>query len=424
MPAVSVVIPVYNVEAYLPACLDSVLGQTLSDIEVICIDDCSPDGSGAICDRYAAEDPRVRVLHLPENHMQGYGRNRGLEMAGGKYVYFLDSDDMIEQDALERASRICDESALDGLFFDSQMLVEHEGLRRYADAYPAFRTGVYEDRVYGGEELYNAFVDQSDFNVYIQRQIWRRAFLLEEGICFPEGVEHEDELFSFEAILAAKRVRYTPERWFIHRYRDASVMTRPPHPKDFHGYFINYCKMVDFTAERRLDSPQIDFNISHMYECMAMFFEIFMRQEDPEAWFRGTPYLTNYRFYCALRQTEERSAAFDRTFFTPLRPYERLYLYGAGRVASSLFMRLSREGFLVEGFAVTSMEGNPERLFGRRVIPISELPPQPGAIMVVAMSAAMHAEAAAMLEDRGWPYFLYAKNVLTGPFDAAQGGGR
>ena len=101
MIKVTVVIPVYNVEAYLPACLDSVLGQSLEEIEIICIDDASPDRCGAILDEYAEKDKRVKVIHLPENHKQGYGRNRGEEAARGKYIYFLDSDDMITGTALE-----------------------------------------------------------------------------------------------------------------------------------------------------------------------------------------------------------------------------------------------------------------------------------------------------------------------------------
>ena len=122
MIKVSVVIPVYNVEKYLPACLDSVLSQSLREIEVICIDDASPDRSGEILDDYAARDARVRVLHLTENHMQGYGRNRGIEMAEGKYIYLLDSDDMITPDAMEKLCDLADRDVLDGIFFDSQVI--------------------------------------------------------------------------------------------------------------------------------------------------------------------------------------------------------------------------------------------------------------------------------------------------------------
>ena len=98
---VSVVIPVYNVEQYLHACLNSVLAQTLQDIEVICVDDASPDSCPQILDEYAERDPRVTVIHLAKNSQQAFARNRGMEIAGGKYLYLLDSDDLIEPETLE-----------------------------------------------------------------------------------------------------------------------------------------------------------------------------------------------------------------------------------------------------------------------------------------------------------------------------------
>ncbi|MET9871327.1 glycosyltransferase family 2 protein, partial [Streptomyces sp. NPDC006386] len=93
MPRFSIIVPVYKVQGFLRECLDSVLGQSYGDFEVIAVDDRSPDGSGAILDEYAARDARVRVLHLPENVGLGRARNAGLAEAAGDYVLFLDSDD-------------------------------------------------------------------------------------------------------------------------------------------------------------------------------------------------------------------------------------------------------------------------------------------------------------------------------------------
>ena len=90
---VSIIIPVYNAASWLGACLDSVLGQTLRNIEVICVDDGSTDGSAGILEACAARDPRVRVLRQPENAGQGAARNRGLEESVGEYAYFMDADD-------------------------------------------------------------------------------------------------------------------------------------------------------------------------------------------------------------------------------------------------------------------------------------------------------------------------------------------
>ena len=104
MPQFSIIIPVYRVEEYLEKCVDSILAQTCQDFELLLIDDGSPDGSGAICDRYAASHPnQVRALHQP-NGGAGAARNRGIELAQGDYLLFVDGDDWLAPNLLEDLS--------------------------------------------------------------------------------------------------------------------------------------------------------------------------------------------------------------------------------------------------------------------------------------------------------------------------------
>lgn len=109
MPEISVIVPVYKAEAYLHACIDSILSQTFSGFELILVDDGSPDGCGAICDDYAARDSRVRVIHQ-ENQGQAAARNRALAAAKGEWVCFVDSDDAVHPQMLERLRQAADES--------------------------------------------------------------------------------------------------------------------------------------------------------------------------------------------------------------------------------------------------------------------------------------------------------------------------
>ena len=169
-PKVSIIIPVYNVEKWLRDCLDSVLAQTMQDLEVLCIDDASPDNSGMILDEYAGKDPRFRVFHLQQNQMQGHGRNLGLKDARGQYVYFLDSDDKITPESMEELYQICERDRLDGVFFDSQALFETEALSRKFGAYPAVRKGTYPDTVLSGVQLFDLFNEQDEYLVYVQRE--------------------------------------------------------------------------------------------------------------------------------------------------------------------------------------------------------------------------------------------------------------
>lgn len=128
MSKVSVLIAVYNSERYLEQCLDSVCSQSLSDIQIICIDDCSTDSSPEIIDRYARTDNRVKVIHMPENRGQAIARNAGLEIADGEYVMMLDSDDWLEADSIEKAYlTITAENDIDCCLFDLKLFHEDDG---------------------------------------------------------------------------------------------------------------------------------------------------------------------------------------------------------------------------------------------------------------------------------------------------------
>ena len=121
---VSVIIPVFNAAPYLRGCLDSVLAQTLNDIEVICIDDGSTDGTGAILAGRAAQDARIVVL-TQANAGQGAARNRGIELARGEFVYFMDADDELAgPDALSQLVEAMEVHRLDVLFFDARTEVD------------------------------------------------------------------------------------------------------------------------------------------------------------------------------------------------------------------------------------------------------------------------------------------------------------
>ena len=408
---VSVIIPVYNVEKYLPDCLDSILDQTLRDIEVICIDDASPDGCPRILDDYAAKDPRIRVLHLSENHQQGYGRNRGLEMAFGKYVYFLDSDDMITEDALERLYDLAERDRLDGIFFDSRVIYESEKLAKQDTWYNPGRNGTYENRIFTGKDLYDTFAAQDDWTVFVQRQFWNREYLLENEILFPEETEHEDEFFSFKAILLANRVRYIPEPFFIHRFRDNSVMTRPKNAKDFHGYFRCYYLMTELLGKTGLKGKYLEKNLAHKYEWMIMTFPLFCEREDYKAWFRTEEERMLYRFFAASQTSEMFNARNVRRLIGNLPPYRNIWIYGAGIVGKRAFKALIYLGWRVEGFLVTDMKGNPDTLFDRPVRAVDEVEPDENRYVIVAVSKRYRKDVIRNLESRGWQYDVYFSAV-------------
>ena len=139
MPAISVIVPVYQAEALLPQCVESVLAQTFSDWELLLIDDGSRDGSPTLCDGYAARDPRIRVFHKPNGGVST-ARNLGLEQATGPYIAFLDADDAFEPAALETLWYLREKAGADSLAVPTG---QRDFPRGTADRAVVASTGIY-----------------------------------------------------------------------------------------------------------------------------------------------------------------------------------------------------------------------------------------------------------------------------------------
>ncbi|MFF9088114.1 CDP-glycerol glycerophosphotransferase family protein [Streptomyces sp. NPDC014991] len=199
MPRFSVIVPCYKVQAFLPECLDSVLGQSFGDFELIAVDDCSPDGCGAILDEYAARDPRVTVLHLPENAGLGRARNAGIPHATGDYLFFLDSDDTLTPGALRAiADRLAESADPDVLVFDYARTYWWGGTRRNVLAHILAEAGAETFTAAGRPEIL-------DLLMVVWNKVYRREFVAENGFAFPPGY-YEDTPWTFPVLLSARRI--------------------------------------------------------------------------------------------------------------------------------------------------------------------------------------------------------------------------
>jgi CDP-glycerol glycerophosphotransferase (TagB/SpsB family)/glycosyltransferase involved in cell wall biosynthesis len=206
VPRISVILPVFKVQGFLRECLDSVLTQSFEDFEVVAVDDCSPDGCGAILDEYAAADPRVRVLHLPENAGLGRARNAGMPHASGDYLFFLDSDDTLTPGALRAITDRLDECAdPDVLVFDYARTFWWGGTRRNVLAH------VLADAANGPEGSPDGTFTAAqlpqilDLLMVVWNKVYRRDFVEREGFTFPPGY-YEDTPWTFPVMLSAERV--------------------------------------------------------------------------------------------------------------------------------------------------------------------------------------------------------------------------
>lgn len=249
---VSVIIPVYNVEKYLHTTLEEVLSQSLSEIEVICINDGSSDLSKSIIEEYQKKDNRI-ILIDKENAGQAIARNIGIRKAKGKYIYFLDSDDLITDNCLEKLYNCAEKKQLDLLLFDGTSFFENETLKEKHANYKTYykRKNKYTG-VYNGQKLYALMVDAGDYKVSPCLQFLRTEYVHEHNLYFPEGIIHEDNLFAYYALILAKRVMHIPNTLFYRRVRIGSTMTTNIGIKNFIGYYVSAYELMKFVNNNAL----------------------------------------------------------------------------------------------------------------------------------------------------------------------------
>lgn len=214
MPTISVIIPIYNVESYLPECLDSVVSQTYRDLEILLIDDGSQDNCGAICDEYAARDPRIRVVHQP-NGGAANAKNAGLRAATGELLSFVDGDDYLEPGAYELMAREMTASGADVIQCS------------YRDVYQNRRRDrimVPEQTEWDTTEYLTRFTTDWTCSLLWDKLFRRRLF---NGVFFEEGRRIDDEFFTYQGIMNAQKILHLPDIVYNYRKRASSVMQSP-----------------------------------------------------------------------------------------------------------------------------------------------------------------------------------------------------
>lgn len=248
---ISVIIPVYNVQAYLPECLDSVLSQDYQALEIILIDDGSKDDSWKICDIYAAKDSRIRVIHQA-NVGAGAAKNTGLRAATGEYLAFLDSDDSLEPGAYRHMV---------------QLMQEYD-----ADVVQCLLQYVYKDRtevqqVTSGRQIFSVLDYMKRFTedwtcALMTEKLFKRALF--DGIFFEEGNIIDDEYFTYQGIMNAKTILRDDRVIYNYRQRRSSVMNASESGVRIHKNRMDYLEKRRKNVSRRFPELKRHFNEAYL----------------------------------------------------------------------------------------------------------------------------------------------------------------
>lgn len=219
MVKISIIVPVYNTEPYLGQCLDSIINQTLEDIEIICVNDGSTDNSLSVLEEYASKDNRIRIINQ-ENKGQGFARNNGLKNVNGEYVLFVDSDDWIEINTCEVLYKKANELDLDMLFFCATRYFENEGKYEYDywDYNYSSLNGKFWNKIFTYKDVPNIF----KVAVSACLKLYNTDFLKKSDVHFPNNF-FEDNYFFYSLFLKAEKLSIVENQFYNRRIRNGSI---------------------------------------------------------------------------------------------------------------------------------------------------------------------------------------------------------
>ena len=253
---VSVIIPCYNIEKYLAECLDSVLSQSLEEIEVICINDGSTDSTPAILDSYKEKDARIAVIHQANGGVS-VASNVGLSLARGEYVYLVDHDDIVKPNALKTCYSLAREYKTDAVHFNAESYFETAELeKQFPQLKTPKRIGYEQYNPTDGPTLFELLYSRAAYRVPLWHCFFSNAFLSEHQFRFVPGISSQDNVFSFQTILSSRSVVFCENSLYINRIRCGSVMTTPKKRKDAISRIIGLGHMKEFLEQIASNLPE------------------------------------------------------------------------------------------------------------------------------------------------------------------------
>lgn len=257
-PLVSVIVPVYNVEKYLEVCLNSILEQTYTNLEILVVDDGATDSSPIICDRFAELDARIKVTHQTNKGLSG-ARNTAMDIAQGEYFMCVDSDDFIERNCVERLLDALEFANAD-LAVGGYVYCDEKGERHEK------KTVSQKKEISGAEQMKNLLTNQE-----IGDMAWCKLYKKElfDGIRYPLGKYHEDVFTTYKLLARSKKTVILPEALYNYRQVQGSIMNSHFTPKHLDG-IVGKLERAKF-VEANYEEYREDAYASVVYTCCKCF---------------------------------------------------------------------------------------------------------------------------------------------------------
>lgn len=278
IPVISIIVPVYGAEDFLDRCIKSILVQDYEDYELILVNDASPDRSGEVMENWARRDSRIRTIHLPMNLRQGGARNRGLDIAQGEFIYFVDSDDWIAPHTLSSLVDKQKEYDADMVGFEYRRARSEQDI--YDDPHTAHRRSRLLPLAHG-----NVLADAEHELLYLNtagvwNNLYKRSIIETAELRFPEGLAYEDNAFVKLYTIYTKRYDYLPEPFYYYFGNPQSTTKQINSPWQFDRLEIEELKLRELTERgfRERYREAIDFDFLRLYYLNSL--GVFFRRDE------------------------------------------------------------------------------------------------------------------------------------------------
>ena len=260
MTDISIIVPIYNSERWLEKCIESVLNQTWNSLELVLVNDGSTDASEELCQFYADQDERI-VFFSQSNQGQGSARNSGFDAASGDYIYFLDSDDHIAEEMVERCMGVIRKERYDILTFDTKCMTPCEDAGRYSRTLPF-------NELLQGRELLRLNIENGEYCPTVWLYMYKRSYLSSNKIRFSEGILYEDNAFTYRVLTRQATCFYLPFKLHFRLTHDDSIIGKKPTSDNIESMITILKEMIDIHSE--LGNPRAHLKLLRMYAWLPL----------------------------------------------------------------------------------------------------------------------------------------------------------
>lgn len=407
-PLVSIIVPVFNVERYLTDCLDSILQQTYQNIEIVCVDDGSTDKSVQILREYIKKNNRIKLIQHDRNRGLSEARNTGMKHIKGKYLLFVDSDDLILSETVMKLVEYSEKKDTDLVLFENVKFCEKKELLSVEIQ------DIEEPKVCSGKEQFRILQENRKYQGTVTNCLFRTEFIKQNNIRFIEDILFEDLPFMFQSLMQAERVICVPYKLYLYRKREGSIMAELLGTEmDIKSYFVLMIKIFQIWQNTDLNDNQngsvsnyfkklyVRYRNMCQYSTRRAYGDLEIKNKAMRSLF---DIIEHHNQLCYLELSDEHIKC--------LKQYREVYVYGAGNASLDIIKRLEREQIKVKSIIVTQKDKDSDKILGYKIVNISEIQFKPDeAVVILATTAKYWDDMKKMAKKTGF------KNILQ-PIDS------